>query len=63
MLYINNPEALVAMETERRSGLGLRLIAETESTPSGVAVPEGDGPRRLDVRILNRAASTGYAAS
>jgi hypothetical protein len=62
MLYINNPEALVAMETERRGGLGLRLAAEPEPALS-VTVPEGNRPRRRDLRIRNRAASTGYAAS
>ena len=63
MLYINNPEALVAIETERRSGLGLHLTADPDPMPTGIVVPEGARPRRGRLRFHRRTASTGYAAS
>ena len=40
MLYINNPEAFVAIETERRRSLGLRRTND-ESPASALPVSRG----------------------
>ena len=59
MMYINNPEALVAMETERRRGLGLDVITEPDPTPRGTVDIAANRQRRHNYRL--RPASTGYA--
>ncbi len=55
MLYINNPEALVAMETERRKELGLDLTTYESPAPRGNAASR----RTRDYRL--RTATTRYA--
>ncbi len=58
MLYINNPEALVAMETERRKGLGLDVSTEPGPMLRSTAA-RAAGRRRRHYRLLP--VSSGYA--
>ncbi len=63
MLFVNNPEALVAIEMERRNELGLHSTASPDLTSPGVVVQESNRARPAALRFRSRAASTGYAAS
>lgn len=48
MLYINNPEALVALETERRRGLGLHASNEPDPKVPSIVATGGISSQRHD---------------
>ena len=62
MLYINNPQALLAIENDRRRELGMRTTSVADTTAANVAAQEGIRARtfRSGFRGL---ASVRYAAS
>ena len=59
MLYINNPEALIAITEEGRRELGLRSKSDPDHLPAGIAAHEGTRPRHAAHLFRHRVASTG----
>lgn len=60
MLYINHPEALVAIAEERRNGLGMRLASGTDPMPEGAEARRASRPRSVH-NGFPEIASPGYA--
>ena len=42
MLYVNNPEALVAIETDRRRAFGMHATVVSDPTPPGCVARESE---------------------
>ncbi|MDJ0664029.1 MAG: hypothetical protein QNJ75_05680 [Acidimicrobiia bacterium] len=62
MLYINNPAALVAIEQDRRSDLGMHMTSAHDTTAVDTTAPKAVMSR--SVRIgFRRVAPVRYAAS
>jgi hypothetical protein len=59
MLFINNPEAMVAIADEGRRELGLRSTTDPDHLPAGIAAHETTRPRPSGHLFRTRIASTG----
>ena len=59
MLYVNNPEALVAIAEEGRRELGMRSTADPDYLPPGIAAHESTRPRPVTHLFRTRVAVTG----
>jgi len=62
MLYMNNPEALVAIAAARRTEFGQRSTSDPEGMPAGATAQESGRPHSIGHRF-HRITSTGYATS
>ena len=56
MLYMNNPEALLAITEERRAELGQRSTSGPNAAPFDAAFGERSRPRSVDHRFRNQMA-------
>ena len=62
MLYINNPQALLAIENDRRSELGMRTTSVTDTAAADAASQKGIRARSF-CGGFRGLASVRYAAS